>query len=212
MDVVDRLHQRLEEAVARDRPLDGLTVGDLYQQLIPYRAVRTELGLLELAPYEHALLRLLSGERGYLRLEDDDARDEIARELAAPNPILGIYRDYAGVRVTLGPSDAAPLVTPVPPPSSAPPAPPAKAPPAPEPPVERLISAPPEPPVPARPLACRSCHSPLPTDAEVRFCPTCGVDQTLTPCAGCGMPLRAEWNFCIRCGRERGGHPAPRGA
>jgi hypothetical protein len=210
MDVVDRLHQRLEEAVARDRPLDGLTVGDLYQQLIPYRAVRAELGLLELAPYEHALLRLLSGERGYLRLEDGDARDEIARELAAPNPILGIYRDYAGVRVTLGPGDAAPLIPPAPPPPR--PAPAAKAPSAPEPPSERLISAPPEPPPPPRPLACRSCHSPLPTDAEVRFCPTCGVDQTRTPCVGCGTPLRAEWNFCIRCGRQRDERPAPRGA
>jgi hypothetical protein len=212
MDVVDRLHQRLEEAVARDRPLDGLTVGDLYQRLIPYRAVRADLGLLELALYEHALLRLLSGERGYLRLEDGDARDEIARELAAPNPILGIYRDYAGVRVTLGAGEGEP-VAPPPPPRPAP-APVPKAPPAPEPPAERLISPPREPaPVPAvRPLACRTCHAPLPTDAEVRFCPTCGADQSLTPCVGCGTPLRAEWNFCIRCGRERGGRPAPRRA
>jgi hypothetical protein len=209
MDVVDRLYQRLEEAVARDRPLDGLTVGELYQQLIPYRAVRAELGLLELAPYEHALLRLLSGERGYLRLEDDDARDEIARELSAPNPILGIYRDYAGVRVTLGAGEDAPIVAPPPPPR---PAHVPKAPPAPEPPAERLISAPPEPvpPPAARPLACRTCHAPLPTDAEVRFCPTCGADQTLTPCVGCGTPLRAEWNFCIRCGRERDGRAASR--
>ena len=78
---------------------------------------------------------------------------------AEGKPILGIYRDYAGVRVTLGAGEGEP-VAPPPPPRPAP-APVPKPSPAPEPPAERLISPPREPaPVPAvRPLACRTCHA-----------------------------------------------------
>ncbi|HET8655813.1 MAG TPA: hypothetical protein VFL93_09895, partial [Longimicrobiaceae bacterium] len=99
MDLVDRLHDRLRAAAPAPT---GFTIGELYQRLIPYRSVRGELGVWELAEYEHALLRLLSGERDYLELEDPSARAEIARELASPNPILGVYRDYPAARVRLG--------------------------------------------------------------------------------------------------------------
>ena len=50
---------------------------------------------------------------------------------------------------------------------------------------------------------CRNCREPLPADPELRFCPACGIDQTLEPCAACGSPMRQEWNFCIRCGQRR---------
>jgi hypothetical protein len=189
MDLVDQLFHRLEEAVARDGSGDGLTVAHLYQRLIPYRAVRADLGLLELAPYENALLRLLSGERGYLRLEDERAREVIVRELASPNPILGIYRDYAGLRVGLGEEELPPLV-----------------PSAPHSPLEvsaslriRELSEIVRPPA----AACRTCRAPLPAGPEVRFCPACGADQTMEPCATCGTQLKEEWNFCIRCGQRR---------
>lgn len=190
MDVVDRLHQRLQEAVAREGLGDGLTVRDLYQQLVPYRAVRGDLGLLELAQYEHALLRLLAGEGDHLHLEDERARSEISRELASPNPVLSIYRDYASLRVRIGESDALPEVTAFTfPLSVSPPA--AYAPP------------PAPPPPPARRAGCRSCRAALPDDPDVRFCPACGADQTLAPCASCGTSLRREWNYCIRCGQPR---------
>jgi hypothetical protein len=102
MDSLDRLYFRLRETLA-GRPTDRpLTIAELYQQLVPYRAVRGELGFDELAEYEHALLRLLSGERGYAQVEVDSVREELERELRSPNPILGLYRDYAavGVRVS----------------------------------------------------------------------------------------------------------------
>ncbi|MBW3572406.1 MAG: hypothetical protein KY467_14990, partial [Gemmatimonadetes bacterium] len=92
MDALDRLYRRVSLALARD-PGRALTVGDLYQEVVPYRLIRAELGFAELAEYEHALLRLLAGEREYLETERPEVAEEFRRELQAPNPILGIYRD-----------------------------------------------------------------------------------------------------------------------
>jgi hypothetical protein len=102
-DLVERLYRRLVEAVSTWPPADtgALTIADLYQHLIPYRAVRGELGVLELAEYENALLRLLVGEGGFVHVLDDDVQREIAQELGARNPILGIYRDYAAVELEI---------------------------------------------------------------------------------------------------------------
>lgn len=197
MDLLDRLHQRLREAADAHPDADGtseITVAHLYQQLIPYRSVRGELGVWELAAYEHALLRLLAGERGYLRVEDESVRKELQRELSAPNPILGIYRDYPDAAVTLIAAAGADGEGSAP----APPPPPAL----PELPriSEQEISTAP---------SCHRCAQPLPGVADLRFCPSCGTDQHEVPCVSCGTPLRPEWNFCIRCGRRRADRPAP---
>lgn len=104
MDLLDRLYARLARELGREPGGSGvarITVGDVYQRLVPYRAVRGDMGIMELAQYEDALLRLLAGERGYLRVEDDEARLELQRELASSNPILGVYRDYAAAPLTL---------------------------------------------------------------------------------------------------------------
>ena len=98
-----RLHRRLvETAASRPEEAGPLTVGEVYHDLIPYRGVRGELGVFELAAYEHALLRLLAGDVASTRVVDPAARSEFAAELRSPNPILGIYRDYASLEVTLG--------------------------------------------------------------------------------------------------------------
>ena len=109
-DLVERLYRRLLDALSENVAVSpsALTIADLYQHLIPYRSVRVDLGVLELAQYEHALLRLLSGEGALLRVLDDDARRELAAELKASNPILGVYRDYAGVGVELRDAPARP--------------------------------------------------------------------------------------------------------
>ncbi|HET7321812.1 MAG TPA: zinc ribbon domain-containing protein [Longimicrobiaceae bacterium] len=188
MDLLDQLHRRLR-AAAEDGA--SYTVADLYQQLVPYRAVRAEIGVFELAQYEHALLRLLAGERGYVELEDEAARAEIARELESPNPILGIYRDYAGTGMRLGGDDRL--------------EPPVEAPPLPE-----IVETPrARVAVPPASPRCRSCRAELPRVADLRYCPDCGTDQREVPCEGCGSPLKEEWNFCIRCGRRRGDRPVP---
>jgi Double zinc ribbon len=102
-ELVERLYRKLLEALSETAAVSpsALTIADLYQHLVPYRSVRMELDVLELAQYEHALLRLLAGEGELVRVLDEDARRELAAELSSPNPILGIYRDYAGVGVEL---------------------------------------------------------------------------------------------------------------
>lgn len=96
-EVVTRLYRCLAEELRRrghsdDRPVK---VSQLYQELVPYRAVRSTLGVELNADYEHALLRLLAGERGLLRLEPDEARDELRREVEAPYPFVGMFRKFA---------------------------------------------------------------------------------------------------------------------
>lgn len=103
MNLAERLYLRLLEALRQGglRHDQEITVGDVYQHLVPYRAVRSELGVFELAEYEHALLQLLAGEGGFLQVADEAVRSELAAELRSPNPILGIYRDYAASAVVL---------------------------------------------------------------------------------------------------------------
>jgi RNA polymerase subunit RPABC4/transcription elongation factor Spt4 len=215
VDALDRLYRRVSLALARD-PGRALTVGDLYQEVVPYRLIRSELGFAELAEYEHALLRLLSGEREYLELERPEVAEEFRRELQAPNPILGIYRDYAELPVQPNPFAPQPgdltappaVVVAAPAPSTAtaprldlpqPAAAPAAA-------VEATV--PPRP----RPKPCPGCKSPLPTDREARFCPFCGKSLVPMPCADCSAMLEPDWSFCATCGapRHTAGAPAPR--
>lgn len=236
-ELATRLHRRLLEAAAsRPEEAGALTVGEVYHELIPYRGVRGELGVFELAAYEHALLRLLAGDVGAVRVVDAAARAEFAAELASPNPILGIYRDYASLEVTLdenggaSPSPAPPPTTPAPEataparetphelPRVEPRAPEASDPspgmPRPELPGDRaatpadatrvaIPSPPPRPATTEADAACIDCGRNLPAVAGLRFCPHCGADQSQTPCRRCSTPLRADWNFCIRCGAPR---------
>ena len=186
MDIVDLLYHQLTRAIERGypgAPERAPTIGDIYQHLIPYRSVRGELGIWELAEYEHALLRLLAGEHGHLAVERPEVREELVRELASPNPILGIYRDYAPVHVRVGAVSAAAPTTDLPPPT------PSSPPPTPSPP----------------PLArgCHACATLLPDVPGLRFCPACGQDQLEVRCRACDSVLKPEWNFCIRCGEAR---------
>lgn len=225
-ELVERLFDRLLVAVGDD---DGpLTIADLYQRLIPYRSIRSEVGVMELAAYEHALLRLLGGEGGRLAVDLESAAAEIRRELASPNPILGIYRDYAEVpvRIVSRRTGAAPAVDPM----AAPPASPTSA--AADlgsavtpaeglvvasievpsstskagPPAGRELRAesgaapPANAPPAAGPLACSRCDTPLPEVDGARFCPFCGQMREPIPCDNCGTPVHPAWNFCIRCG------------
>lgn len=219
MDALDRLYRRVFLTLARD-PARALSIGDLYQEVVPYRLIRAELGFAELAEYEHALLRLLSGEREYLELDRPEIADEFRRELQAPNPILGIYRDYAEVGVAPNPFAPTLDATAPPPVVVAGPAPAAPSP-------SRVDLPPPgegtdpgaavtaEPalvPRP-RPKPCPGCRSPLPTDREARFCPFCGKCLVPVPCAECSAMLEPEWTYCATCGSPRvtgAAGPAPR--
>src|SRR2546423_2166109 len=70
MDDLDRLFLRLVQNLRAGYP-EYLThpfeVAELYQSVVPYRHNRRELAIDTNGDYETALLRLLSGERGYLQ-------------------------------------------------------------------------------------------------------------------------------------------------
>lgn len=52
----------------------------------------------------------------------------------------------------------------------------------------------------ARP-GCKYCGQPLPQGRDIRFCPHCGQDLSVTRCAACSAELEPEWKFCVACGR-----------
>lgn len=211
MDALDRLYRRVVESLARapreaDRPL---TVGEIYQTLVPYRLVRSEIGFSELAAYEHALLRLLSGERDYVFIADDRVREELLRELRSSNPILGIYRDYAHVEVDLDPDVPVPVVPQATPAEEvgSPPSPvslPALAMDHTEPGAAAAAASvgPASPPAPAA-QRCPGCRSVLPKSRDVRFCPFCAKPLRPVPCAECNAAIEPDWRFCGECGAAR---------
>jgi len=100
-DLVRGVAASLVEAVrANGRDVAApVTVAEIYQDLVPYRDVRGRLGFEMNADYEHTLLRLLSGEGAFVRLEPDEAREELRAEVESPNPNVGLFRKFAGCDV-----------------------------------------------------------------------------------------------------------------
>ena len=83
----------------RAAPLDQpVTVAEIYQDLIPYRLVRS-FGFALNADYEFALLQLLAGEEKLARIEPPEVREELRLELLSPNPNVGMFRQYAACDV-----------------------------------------------------------------------------------------------------------------
>jgi hypothetical protein len=112
--LVERLHACLAQALNRSRVepfIAPVTVAEIYQDLVPYRAVRSRLGFEMNADYEHTLLRMLAGEGNHVRLEPKEARDELRAELRAANPNVGLFRKFAGCDVWVAtPRDGVRLV------------------------------------------------------------------------------------------------------
>jgi len=103
-EVLSRFHRALVREIHARNPdhiNSPFTVAEIYQNLVPYRTHRDELGVEMNADYEHALLRLLAGEGDYLSIESRTARKEILEELETPNPNTGLYRDFAAADVQL---------------------------------------------------------------------------------------------------------------
>ena len=105
MDDLDRLYHRLVLHVRDGAPhlLDQrFRLGDIAAHLVPYRHTRRELGFESIQQYEHAVMRLASGERGYLRAESA-VQDALRRSLAEPQPDGSLLRAYADAAVALPP-------------------------------------------------------------------------------------------------------------
>jgi len=115
MDELDRMYRRLVQNVRTGFPdLLGrpFEVAELYTTLIPYRHNRRELELDTNQDYEHTLLRLLSGERGYL-IGDPQMQTELRSELDSPNPDLTKFRAFSTTVVSIAPDGARTVEPPV---------------------------------------------------------------------------------------------------
>ncbi|HUR92009.1 MAG TPA: zinc ribbon domain-containing protein [Gemmatimonadaceae bacterium] len=230
MDDLDRVFQRLVQNI-RSRSPDQLglpfTVAELYEQLIPYRHNRRELGIETNQDYESAVMRLLSGERGYI-VGDDAMQDSLKKEIASQNPDTGAFREFGTTQISIAPDalekQASRMRTPAAQRPAAPPPPPGVA-------ATAAISdtatldkrvqgdSPPPASRPAKPPAlvgvagvasgselnapqgCRYCSGTLPEGKSVTFCPHCGQNLSLNQCPACGAEMERGWKYCIGCGR-----------
>src|SRR6185503_14259535 len=103
MDSLDRMFQTLVRSIQARQPAlltAPFTVGEIHQQLLPYRHFRRELGLETNQEYELLLMELLTGARGYLDV-DERLSDELGKELAARSPEPSRVRDFADAHVTI---------------------------------------------------------------------------------------------------------------
>lgn len=218
-------------STAPDRLTRPFEVADLYQNILPYRLYRRDLGLETNQDYELALMQLLSGAGDYLMV-GDRMRDVLTRELASPAPDSGVFRQFASEQVSINPdalarvAQGADLRAPdviarprgggLELPESAHPT-VAQAPAAQgggamsatagsaEP--GSPGSAPAGPPgrgplVPAPGETCRFCGGRLPEGRAITYCPHCGHDQTVLHCNACGTELDVGWKYCTTCGRK----------
>ncbi len=231
--VLDRFHSTLVEEIASRRPeylSTPFTVAEIYQNLIPYGTHRDRLGVEMNGDYEHALVRLLAGEGGFLLLDSEAALKVLRDELRSSNPDTGIYREFAALDVRLNPAitppasefglsdsgaeDLAPADPMIPVADLAPAARSG---------VAASVEATPNGSTgpgasaagadstetwpeevsdreTAAPDRCLWCRADLPQRDGLKYCPFCGTDVSFVPCASCGRELEPGWRFCIGCG------------
>ncbi len=181
------------------QPGEPLAVAELHKRLLPYHTCRDRLGFATKAEYDVALLRLLADEQK-VAVSEPALREAVRAEIRHPEPGLAFLHRFAAseVRVKAEPAGADGAETP---------------------PVDDSVGGPDEPAVSTGPRAaldaraapsraageatrqgCRKCAAPLPLVEGVRFCPSCGADQTPPTCAECGNEIDEEWSYCAFCG------------
>jgi hypothetical protein len=229
VDALDLLFRRLvlaaRETGALSRPIE---VGEVLDKLVPYRSARRDGQLETNDDYLHAVMRLLSGERG-LVFADETIQDDLTAELQSPNPDLALIKTYRNTKVRIAtakaqvvldgdtaidlrpPTPVAPTPV-VPPPASAPRAAPRGSQAAPTPrvstatPVMQPAQAAGAEPAPrlsgtVRP-GCPYCAQSLPDGRPLKYCPSCGQNLLVRRCSGCSAEIESGWKFCVICGRS----------
>jgi hypothetical protein len=224
MDDLDRLYRRLVHNIRAKRPeylQIPFSVQELYEQLVPYRHNRREMGIETNQDYEVAVARLLSGEGGYVRA-DTEMQEALQRELASQTGDAGMFKEYAQAQLTLTPvaesahtpahtpvltpvATAAAVGTSVGAPAAAVTAaydamaPGAADPIALQPQVPSLLSSLTNITV---PTGCRFCGGTLPEGRDINYCPHCGENLKTKRCPACGAEMDTAWQFCVTCGRR----------
>jgi hypothetical protein len=219
MDDLDRVFQRLVQNIKSRSPEQltlPFTVAELYEQLIPYRHNRRELGIETNQDYEVAVMRLLSGERDYI-IGDEAMQDSLKREVSSSNPDTGAFREFATTQISLSPAAlekhpdrgrtpalARPAMAPAAAGATVTATLDQRAPTADSPAVAARPARPPAfgaTDATAEPKGCRYCGGILPEGRAVTFCPHCGQNLALNQCPACGTEMEQGWKFCIGCGR-----------
>lgn len=228
MDALDHLFRRLAAAAqAADALARPLEVAEILEQLVPYRAARRDGQLDTNDDYLHAMMQLLSGERGYVFV-DDLMQDDLRSELASPNPDLTVLRTYRSAKVRIASTHAEKALAdgtadldlrPPTPASTASVPSAAKAVPSPADPsatqpaptgagADAAAEPAPAPRVSEKRPAespdntCPYCSQALPKDRDFTYCPACGLNLRIRRCAGCSAEMESEWKFCVTCGRS----------
>jgi hypothetical protein len=194
---LERFFRRLVANLAGTEPArlrQPLSLDDIEQSILPYRANRRLLGLDSSEEYELLLLRLCAGEDNLIRAEPEAARARFAEELRSPHPDLGVLRSFENVLVTLRAEPLARALDP-----------------APQAPGFELAEPPqPRPPEPLEEPAeeptarCLYCGGGLPEHRTVNFCPHCGQSQVPAQCPQCHEELDPGWRHCVNCGAAVG--------
>lgn len=84
-------------------PNAPMAVVDIKHNLVPFHIRRDELGISTIAEYDRALLRLLDGQGGYLRLGSETARRRIRNHFDSSDPDPGVLREFLSDDVHLNP-------------------------------------------------------------------------------------------------------------
>jgi hypothetical protein len=222
-DELDRLFGCLVDALAKETRLAvPFVASEVYERLVPYRSNRSRLKLGTHQDYEMAVLRLLAGERGYVRLEPEEVREGMQREVTSVNPDPSYFRHFPDARAMVNRRAAEQFL------------------------VGDLLYAPPAPDIsPARaepeaeereeedegeegerehedsevasivplpfsmdgtsPNQCPYCGGSLPAGRKVNFCPHCGQPPSgELKCPACGSEVDVGWAYCVSCGRATG--------
>jgi hypothetical protein len=224
-DELDRLFECLVDALARETRLAvPVTAAEVYERLVPYRSNRSRLKVATHQDYEMTVLRLLSGERDYVRLEPGDVREGMQREVTSVNPDPSYFRHFPEARVLVNRNAAEQFI------------------------VGELLYAPPHSPseptlvtggadearegpeegrAPADtgagaasipnitplpfamdgtgPNQCPYCGGSLPAGRKVNFCAHCGQPPSgELKCPACGSEVDVGWAYCVSCGRATG--------
>ena len=219
-DELDRLFERLVQTLAKDvRLAVPFPAADVYERLVPYRSNRSHLRVATHQDYEMTVLRLLSGERGYVRLEPDDVRDAMQREVTAVNPDPTMFRTFPDARLMINRLAAERFLRGeaayAPAPSASAPDDEADEDDHEEEELEAEIAVPRTSSDTPFELAdddespgrqCAYCGGTLPRGRKINFCPHCGQPPSgeELKCPACGAEVDVGWTYCVSCGRGTG--------
>lgn len=104
MDDLDRLAFRLVRTVRNSYPHlleQEFTLTDLEERLLPFRDTRREMANSGPEAWEINVLRMVSGEREYLRT-DADLQLACRQALSLPSPTLALIRPWSATTLRLG--------------------------------------------------------------------------------------------------------------